>query len=181
MRQLYLGKNLKKRWHFFLQVIFLHRHNSRFPFVRRLLPADPESLLQSLMDGGLAAFQTQATAVAEAAERATAGGKNLLCVPFTSVVEYLALLRVCCQGLGGQGNGDGSVGGHALVVLAAAVSDFYIPRSAMAVDKIQSAAAPLGPGASSEGGMDLSLSAVPKMLGRIKNEWCPEAMVRTAF
>ena len=67
------------------------------------------------------------------------------------------------------------------MVLAAAVSDFYIPRSAMAVDKIQSAAAPLGPGASSEGGMDLSLSAVPKMLGRIKNEWCPEAMVRTAF
>ena len=34
------------------------------------------------------------------------------------------------------------------------------PRSAMAVDKIQSAAAPLGPGASSEGGMDLSARRV---------------------
>ena len=45
------------------------------------------------------------------------------------------------------------------VILAAAVSDFYIPFEKMAVHKIDSA-----------NGLELKLENVPKMLGKIK-EW----------
>ena len=49
---------------------------------------------------------------------------TLLKVTFTSVHEYLHLLRVCCQCLEVAGS-------NVMLYLAAAVSDFHIPSSQM--------------------------------------------------
>lgn len=48
----------------------------------------------------------------------------LLSVPFTSLADYLWLLRACCDSLS-------KCGSNALIYLAAAVSDFYIPTENM--------------------------------------------------
>ncbi len=56
----------------------------------------------------------------------------------------------------------------AMVYLAAAVSDFYIPRSELPKHKIQS---------NSSNGLVLNLKPVPKCLGKLKSEWCPNALI----
>lgn len=132
--------------------------------------------------GGASAWAATASAMAADAAAATSSGARLLTVPFTSVVEYLALLRVCAQALHAPlplpPSADAApaaevaaapVGARALVVLAAAVSDFYIPPAAMATDKIQSA--------SGGGGLALQLQSVPKRLRALASEWCPLATV----
>jgi len=147
-------------------------------------------------------FHSEVEAVASAASKASDGGRRLLSVPFTTVFEYLALLRVFSQALGGttaaaaagrqiaiddtvastspsskevvSGGGSGGVGSRALVVLAAAVSDFFIPKARMATDKIQSGG---GGGGASSAGLTVQFSSVPKMLGLLKSEWAPQATV----
>jgi phosphopantothenate-cysteine ligase len=49
---------------------------------------------------------------------------HLLCISFTSLTEYLWLLRAACESLA-------PFGSRAVLYLAAAVSDFYIPSSEM--------------------------------------------------
>ena len=71
-------------------------------------------------------------------------------MPFVSVSDYLFLLREAAQALA-------PAGARAVLYLAAAVSDFYLPESAMAEHKIQSG-----------GGLALELSGVPKVLGAVK-------------
>jgi hypothetical protein len=88
--------------------------------------------------------------------------ERLLRVPFTTLPSYLHLLREAALAAG-------AAGPSALLVLSAAVSDFYVPTAAMAHHKIQSA------GGSS--GLDLHLEPVPKCLGLLKAEWCPRACV----
>ena len=63
-----------------------------------------------------------------------------------------------------------SSGPRAMIYLAAAVSDFFIPEADMAADKIQSSAA----------GLNIQLANVPKLLGMIKKTegaWAPEAFL----
>lgn len=48
--------------------------------------------------------------------------KRLLCIDFTTLSDYLWLLRGACQQLTNHGS-------KALLYLAAAVSDFYIPAN----------------------------------------------------
>lgn len=55
----------------------------------------------------------------------------------------------------------------ALVYLAAAVSDFYIPKNKLPTHKIQSGS----------GNLVLDLKPVPKCLGNLKSNWCPEAYI----
>ena len=86
---------------------------------------------------------------------------------FKTLYEYLALLKATCEAVGEEAT---QRGGRALIVLAAAVSDFYVPWSDLPEHKIQSAA-------HSNEGLQLTLKPVPKMLGMIKREWCPDAFV----
>ncbi|ONI34953.1 hypothetical protein PRUPE_1G507900 [Prunus persica] len=58
-----------------------------------------------------------------------------------------------------------SLGPHAMLYLAAAVSDFYVPWKSMAEHKIQSGAGPL----------DMRLVQVPKMLLVLRQDWAPKA------
>ena len=86
--------------------------------------------------------------------------QRLLMVPFTSLADYLWMLRVICERLG-------NIGPRVLLYLAAAVSDFYIPASEMPQHKIQSAI----------GAPKLELQLVPKMLHPLVKNWVPNAYV----
>ena len=86
---------------------------------------------------------------------------RLLTIPFRTIEDYLGLLELCCTSLRES---------MAMVILAAAVSDFYIPNDEKATHKIQSKD-------SSETGLTLHLHPVPKCLGLIRRLWCPQALV----
>lgn len=86
---------------------------------------------------------------------------RLLTIPYRSVDEYLAKLQLCsvairnCQAL-------------AMVYLAAAVSDFYVPFEERSQHKIQS---------HGQDGLTLKLRPVPKVMGLLRNTWAPDAFV----
>lgn len=81
----------------------------------------------------------------------------LMQVQFTTLVEYLFYLLELCSALEDAKR-------KALIYLAAAVSDFYLPQKEMAVHKIQSR----------EGPLLLRLQPTPKALGYLKGV-CPKA------
>ncbi|XP_023720087.1 phosphopantothenate--cysteine ligase isoform X2 [Cryptotermes secundus] len=85
---------------------------------------------------------------------------DLLCISFTSLTEYLWLLRAACECLT-------PFGSRAVLYLAAAVSDFYIPSNEMPIHKMQSEAGP----------PTIYLKLVPKMLEPLVNIWVPNAYV----
>lgn len=87
---------------------------------------------------------------------------RLLTIPFRSVEEYLAKLQLCSESLS-------HCNSLALVYLAAAVSDFYVPSSEKSEHKIQSG--------SNQDGLVLKLSPVPKILGLLQTTWAPHAFV----
>ena len=79
-------------------------------------------------------------------------------ISFTSLADYMWYLRLICERIG-------QFGPRALLYLAAAVSDFYIPASEMPEHKLQS----------SEGAPKLQLQLVPKMLQPLVKYWVPKA------
>lgn len=87
---------------------------------------------------------------------------QLLLLPYTTLFEYLQMLRASCEALR-------PLGSRAVTYLAAAVADFYIPWDAMEEHKIQS-------GGGNAGGLNLQLHAVPKMLGELRHVWAPHAL-----
>lgn len=158
-------------------VVFLHRRGSAHPFVRRL--GKPEDLLARLTAGTgteeLSQLKLELDALAEAAAAAECRDR-LLTIPFTTIFEYLDMLETCSLGLAPAAS-------RAIIVLAAAVSDFFLPMERMSANKIQS----------TQRGMVMELDNVPKMLGRIKlgshggkdadeaassfRPWAPDAVV----
>lgn len=84
---------------------------------------------------------------------------RLLYVNFTSVSDYLWLLRAACEFLSPFEK-------RALLYLAAAVSDFYVPEEDMPKHKIQSTGAP-----------KISLELVPKILKPLVSSWVSRAFV----
>jgi phosphopantothenate---cysteine ligase (ATP) len=87
---------------------------------------------------------------------------RLLIVPFRTVDEYLLKLKVCAETLS-------MTDCMAMFFLAAAVSDFYIPKADKSVHKIQSE--------SNSNGLTLHLKPVPKVLGLLRQSWAPKAFV----
>ncbi|KAG7280522.1 LOW QUALITY PROTEIN: hypothetical protein CRUP_022052 [Coryphaenoides rupestris] len=84
----------------------------------------------------------------------------LLPVEFSTLSEYLHLLKASAQVLG-------TLGSKAMFYLAAAVSDFYIPACDMPEHKIQS----------SNGPLQISMKMVPKILSPLVKDWAPHAFV----
>jgi phosphopantothenate---cysteine ligase (ATP) len=84
---------------------------------------------------------------------------RLLYINFTSVSDYLWLLRAACECLAPFEK-------RALLYLAAAVSDFYVPEEDMPKHKIQSTGAP-----------KISLELVPKILKPLVSSWVPQGFV----
>jgi hypothetical protein len=85
---------------------------------------------------------------------------RLLTVPFRTVEEYLAKLQMSAEALRDNRS-------LALFYLAAAVSDYYIPKEEKSEHKIQSQEG------GNEAGITLQLKPVPKTLGLLKHKWAP--------
>ncbi|KAJ0620802.1 putative phosphopantothenate--cysteine ligase (CTP) [Helianthus annuus] len=141
-------------------VIFLYRRGTCQPYCRSL-PDDP--LLECFnltSDSSIQVLESHAEAVKSAisGHHDVVSGGYLLKLPFTTIFEYLQILRLIATPMK-------ILGPNAMFYLAAAVSDFYVPWESMAVHKIQSASGPL----------DMRLAQVPKMLLVLRKEWAPTA------
>ena len=119
-------------------------------------------------DGEAKAREAHRDAARRAIARRTNARKRVIVVRYTTVYEYLVYLKATCEAVE-RVTSEG--GGRAVVVCAAAVSDFYVPWGDLPMHKIQSDAY------ASNGGLELKLAPVPKMLGVLKREWCPSAYV----
>lgn len=104
---------------------------------------------------------------------------------FVSIDDYLESLEIIAEALS-------PLKSRAAFVLAAAVSDFYLPKEEMPEHKIQSrkefrdsssettsvtAATTTSTSATDSEGLDLHLFPVPKMLGQLTKRWAPSAYV----
>ncbi|XP_045209920.2 phosphopantothenate--cysteine ligase-like [Mercenaria mercenaria] len=146
-------------------VLFLHRHRSLQPYTRHL----PQSQLLDILEvknddeGQKLCVKNEKTAklldIIHKYQSVQKEGR-LLMVEFTSLVDYLHLLRASSLIMS-------SLGKNAFLYLAAAVSDFYIPKNKMPQHKIQS----------SNGPLQLSLELVPKMLEALVKNWVSSAYV----
>lgn len=153
-------------------VIYMHRKGCVMPFARSVLGGSSHidfSFLDRLKiheDSALELIpEGQSTGGGERAVDAlrsyhdTKATNTLLALEFMSVQEYLWILKLVSSHLE-------PLGRHAMMYLAAAVSDFFVPPNAMPTHKIQSA------GGSS--GLTLHLAGVPKCLGLLKSQWAPQ-------
>ncbi|KAG5836081.1 phosphopantothenate--cysteine ligase [Anguilla anguilla] len=146
-------------------VIFLHRHRSLYPYTRLYSGVNLMDALQMEEDGGSARVLVDQQVLPNIASvlkryRAVKEAGLLLPVEFSTLSEYLHLLKAAAQALS-------SIGPKAMFYLAAAVSDFYIPASEMPEHKIQS----------SNGPLQISMKMVPKMLSPLVKDWAPHAFV----
>ena len=152
-------------------VIFVHRAHSAFPFARKHIPpaSSGEDWLRAVASAGTESAHEWEAAAADASRYRT-HAPRLLSIPFTTIYDYLFLLRESARALV-------PAGPAALLYLSAAVSDFYVPDGELVEHKIQS-------GASTAehvpGGLVVKLWPVPKLLGQIKRSdppWAAEAFV----
>ncbi|XP_024027642.1 phosphopantothenate--cysteine ligase 2 [Morus notabilis] len=141
-------------------VIFLYRRGTCQPYCSSL-PDDPLLECFELTDEpNIQVRQEHSEAVKRAiSENHAAVVEGLLLkLPFTTIFEYLQMLRMIAIPMS-------NLGPNAIFYLAAAVSDFYVPWQSMAEHKIQSASGPL----------NMQLAQVPKMLSVLRRDWAPMA------
>ncbi|ANB13970.1 phosphopantothenate--cysteine ligase CAB2 [Sugiyamaella lignohabitans] len=151
-------------------VIFLHRQFSLLPYSRHYSHST-NCFLDYMVEGNDnhsvqvdKKYEEQMLQVLKKYQYAKRN-KLLLLVPFTTVNQYLFTLRMISQELGQQKAQNRST---TLFYLAAAVSDFFLPRSRVADHKIQS---------QGTGKLVVDLDPVPKFLKRLVDEWTPGAMI----
>lgn len=154
---------------YFLQqgyaVIFLHRARSLSPYTRHLPQHHLLDILEMVEDGGKTALKVKDEHTShllntvQTYQQMTKEGR-ILQIDFSTLVDYLHLLRACSLILSRAGR-------NSMLYLAAAVSDFYIPRDKMPQHKIQS----------SDGPLQLSLELVPKMLEALVKNWIKQAFI----
>ncbi|XP_068598840.1 phosphopantothenate--cysteine ligase [Brachionichthys hirsutus] len=149
-------------------VIFLHRHRSLYPYTRMFSTMNLLDALTLRSEGTCGEVVVDQQVLPNIAKvlkryREVKGGRLLLPIEFSTLSEYLHLLKAAAQALS-------TIGSQAMFYLAAAVSDFYIPASEMPEHKIQS----------SNGPLQLSMNMVPKILAPLVKDWAPQAFV-TSF
>lgn len=137
--------------------VLLHHHTAISPFRRVLDQLSTDDLYEVVTCG---ARTSGSEAVAAMAER-YAASKSLLClVNFDTVVDYLYLLHKVSQVLTRPAQPGPWCARPLLFFSAAAVSDYYVPRAALNVEKI-----------SGGDGLVLRLENVPKVLGLVQSSW----------
>lgn len=138
-----------------VSVIFLHRESSKRPFVDTTVYDalhHPESRLGPLSDSRVVGVRLTSEEVRALRDRSEAlASGRLVEVPFRTVQDYMWLLHEGALAVN-------SAGETAIVMLAAAVSDFFLPWDHMPEHKIQS-------NAGAAAGLSLQLLGVPKLLG----------------
>ena len=92
----------------------------------------------------------------------------LLTVPFESVEQYLDLLQKCCES-------TRSYNGMVMIYLAAAVSDFWIPPELRSEHKMESSLSSTASNSVSQDVLTLKLYPVPKVIGKLREQWAPNA------
>lgn len=141
-------------------VIFIHRRGSKHPYCR-FLPEDSFlDLFELGEDSEIQVPQSHSSVVKAAISnyRKAIDECLLLKLPFTTIFEYLQLLKMVATSMNRLGH-------RGMFYLAAAVSDFYVPWESMAKHKIESAGGPL----------NMQLNQVPKMLFVLRKNWAPAA------
>jgi phosphopantothenate-cysteine ligase len=145
-------------------VIFMHRAKSLEPFTRHFTGQQFLDMLELHDDDQSTSISVKPDSVDVLApilskyKRAQESNK-LLYINFTSISDYMWLLRASCECLS-------IFDKRAVLYLAAAVSDFYVPQEDMPTHKIQSGIAP-----------KISMQLVPKLLAPLVSSWVPEAFV----
>ncbi len=142
-------------------VVFLHRVDSKLPFSR--LPADPAALADRVTVVDDQHVRLSDAAVVAATRAFDLARDRLLRVEFFSVDEYLLLLRTTARAVAANCGAPR----RSVALLAAAVSDFFVPEPAE--HKIQSSA--------HGDGLRLVLEPVPKMIGVLVRDWFAEQLV----
>ncbi|XP_045496534.1 phosphopantothenate--cysteine ligase [Colias croceus] len=146
-------------------VIFMHRQKSLEPFTRHFNGPKLLDMLEIQEQDNNTTIRVKQDSVFALApvlsryQAAHAAGA-ILHIAFTTVSEYFWLLRAACEVLAKSGP-------RALLFLAAAVSDFYIPKDSIPTHKMQS----------ESGAPVIHLHLVPKMLAPLVNLWVPNAFV----
>jgi phosphopantothenate-cysteine ligase len=174
-------------------VIFLHRQFSLLPYSRHYSHATDCFLdfLHEGPDGSVVANDEYREKMLKVLRKYnTAKSKNLLLtLPFTTITDYLFVLRSIAQLMR-------PLGRRGLLYLAAAVSDFFVPPERMVEHKIQSTNAT---DTSIEGNKEtkeeefdnfdsspsiprskrliIDLDPVPKFLKNLVDGWAPEGMI----
>lgn len=164
-------------------VIFLYRQSSLVPFARHYSYNTPSFLDYMREDetGQVVVDQEHQSNMIQVYRDYQQSKRDgtLLFLSFTTVTDYLWQLREVAKLMQPLGH-------DAMFYLAAAVSDFFVPKDRMAEHKIQSAeefsadhdpsARP--PAARMEGGsLIIDLEPVPKFLKQLVDSWAPQAMI----
>lgn len=148
-------------------VLFLCRKRSLRPYERRLNNLNPLEFIKPTNEGEFSIDSNSIDfnfADLLSSYNTTKRENKLLIVEFNTLFDYFALLEYTCKELA-------ILGPRVMVYLAAAVSDFYMPRNQMPKHKIQSS--------QNSDGLALTLKPVPKLIGKLRSEWCPEAFIVT--
>ncbi|GAB6032355.1 hypothetical protein CHUAL_010996 [Chamberlinius hualienensis] len=145
-------------------VIFLHRKRSLQPFSRHFDGDNFLEYLQPESSGSKSEIIVKPEKVKKISLNLdkfnkVSASELLLSIAFTTLVDYMWLLRAIAQVLP-------PFGSNAILYLAAAVSDFYVPANEMSTHKIHS-----------DDPLLLNLTLVPKMLRPLVNNWVPNAFV----
>ncbi|KAF1951686.1 phosphopantothenate-cysteine ligase-like protein [Byssothecium circinans] len=172
---------------YFLQnryaVIFLHRQFSLLPYSRHY-SHNTRSFLDYMReeDNRVVVDERQAADMLEVLRQYTKVKQEgrLLILSFVTITEYLWDLRAVAQLMR-------PLGPRAMFYLAAAVSDFFVPRDRMVEHKIQSneefhqtdgQADARQPSAHTDGRkLVIDLEPVPKFLKQLVDGWAPEGMI----
>lgn len=150
-------------------VIFLHRQFSLLPYSRHYSHST-NCFLDFVTEGEhgeVVANQEYQEKMMDVLRKYSAAKKSntLLLLPYTTITEYLWELKeiaLLMRPLGSTG----------LFYLAAAVSDFFVPRERMVEHKIQSSET------SNQGKkLVIDLDPVPKFLKSLVEGWAPEGMI----
>ena len=167
-------------------VIFLHRRFSLLPYSRHYSHSTNCFLdfMDTDEDGQVIVkdqYQRNMKTVLQK-WKAVRRDDTLLMIPYVSITDYLWTLREIATLMK-------PLGPKALFYLAAAVSDFFIPKDRLAEHKIQSgkefqasrqgSKAPVADGGSENTGNKLviDLDPVPKFLKRLVDGWAPDGMI----
>lgn len=168
---------------YFLQsgyaVIFLHRQFSLLPYSRHY--SHSTNCFLDFMDesakGNVIVAQEYQEKMRRVLKQYQHAKKErlLLLLPFTTVTDYLFELRALAMLMR-------PLQGRALFYLAAAVSDFFIPRDRMEEHKIQSRGNDgdkKGAGTSQQ--LIINLDPVPKFLSSLVDSWAPKGSMIVSF
>ncbi|KAK5070975.1 Phosphopantothenate--cysteine ligase cab2 [Lithohypha guttulata] len=159
-------------------VIFLHREYSLLPYSRHYSHSTNCFLdfMEGSAGGDVVVRQEYQMKMKQVLEEYQYAKKNrlLLMLPYVTVNEYLFELRSLATLLQ-------PVGSRALFYLAAAVSDFFIPRDRMEEHKIQSSTVENGKKTGNGTQLVINLDPVPKFLSTLVHSWASRESMIVSF